>query len=717
MNDRSRSAGRLRPTRSAWARLAVLLLVVAAIGVPVNHLFGYALLLIATVLIFSGEVMLGARRWLAALAAVAFAALLPLAVAPAPIAQGVNIFLPGKPGNVFERGLPPDVYRFMTTEFDALYPPAVRCAPTKWGCWIADGLPSRLYAFAADGVFQHPAYSRNVRTIDFSDPVWLRLGFINDVRYNWATDAPDVHRGDRNKPFWAGLHRWRVTMPWFVMNRFPADYVGGKLCWRGTLLWPGADGHYRTIRHATEACRSIGAADVGGKIFGVAIRPGSLAMKLQPPAFIQARLAAGASAALLAVIAVLLLLIRVHPRDTLRPFVLIGLSLLVIAVMDASFIGGWRPMDGGDDGLFYTGVGRHILEHLLGGNIAAALIGGEKVFYYGGPGLRYLRAAEMIVFGDTNLGYLSLVLLMPMLMLRLFQRFLPDRLAWALALVFTAVPVGEIFGTCFVDYAKWAARGFADPASYILFIAGLLVLLGKAGEGPRDKLAAAFFSALLIALALWVRPVIALATAVILGGAGLAALHGRQWRRLAGMCIGFLPAFGMALHNYVFGGVFVLFSSNTTTSAHTPMPPWDYIGAAKELLALDFHGAHIDQAVVQIVHWLSGPSELAATIPLNLAAVAVVVYVLAAKGRFDPWLRLIALAALAQHLPALFYAPSPRYYFLAWLLTALVCLVWAREIGLPLLLRRYPHLAQPATGRPFAGPLATGLSWLQKITA
>jgi hypothetical protein len=40
------------------------------------------------------------------------------------------------------------------------------------------------------------------------------------------------------------------------------------------------------------------------------------------------------------------------------------------------------------------------------------------------------------------------------------------------------VPVGALFGTSFVDYAKWAARGFADPAAYILFIAALLPLLG-----------------------------------------------------------------------------------------------------------------------------------------------------------------------------------------------------------------------------------------------
>ena len=45
------------------------------------------------------------------------------------------------------------------------------------------------------------------------------------------------------------------------------------------------------------------------------------------------------------------------------------------------------------------------------------------------------------------------------------------------------------------------------------------------------------------------------------GGAGLAALFQSQAARVLGLCLGFLPVLGMALHNYYFGGVFVLFSS------------------------------------------------------------------------------------------------------------------------------------------------------------
>src|SRR4029453_3362296 len=104
-----------------------------------------------------------------------------------------------------------------------------------------------------------------------------------------------------------------------------------------------------------------------------------------------------------------------------------------------------------------------LLPQLIAGDLAGALKGVEPVFYFT-PGLRYLRAAEHLIFGESYLGYLSLVLVLPFLVFALFRRFLPLRWALALIVVFTAVPVGVLFGSSLVQYVKWAARGFADPA-------------------------------------------------------------------------------------------------------------------------------------------------------------------------------------------------------------------------------------------------------------
>ena len=180
-------------------------------------------------------------------------------------------------------------------------------------------------------------------------------------------------------------------------------------------------------------------------------------------------------------------------------------------------------------------------------------------------------------------------------------------------------------------------------------------------------------------------------TGILLAGAGLAALWQAQWRRLAGMCVGFLPVFGMALHNWVYGGVLVLFT--TTGEIAQSMPPRDYVAALAELLRLDFAGEHVRRALAQIGAWLAGPSEWLVMVPLHLAALAVVVRMVFRRAS-DPWLRLTAVAVLAQHSVNLFFLPYPRYYYLTWLLTLLIVAVWLHDEGLAWMRRRWPALAR-----------------------
>ena len=403
-------------------------------------------------------------------------------------------------------------------------------------------------------------------------------------------------------------------------------------------------------------------------------------------------------------------------RRTYLPFLLIGLAILVIAVDDASFLGGVRPFDGGDDGLFYDGVGRIILQKLLAGDIWGAFEGGEKVYYYGGPGLRYFRALEHIVFGESYLGYLSLIFLLPIVVQKVFRRFLPERWSLALVLLFVAVPVGVLFGISFLQYVKWASRGFADPAAYMFFIFALLPIVGVTSAGPSGRIPPAFFGALLLAIAVFMKPIVAPAAAILLGGAGLAALTQRQWPRLAGLCIGFLPVLGMPLHNRVFGHALVLFSTNANDPHLLVMPPSAYLAASRDLLSLDFSG--IWRVFVQIANWLSEPAESYWTIPLNAAGVAILVYVVMRGRTFDPWLRLIGAAALAQHAVALFYrADVARYHFLTWFLTMLVVMAFIQAVGFGWLRQRFPGLSERIAHHPLADRLASGLTRLQRITA
>ncbi len=695
-------------------KLIALALGVAAIGLPINCIGDYALLTVLAIVIFSGEVRAEWLAWLAAAAIVAVVIAGQWLLAPPRFDEGHNVFLPGGP-NALQHGLPAEVYRHLAEEFDKQYPPTQRCGQSVPGCWINGGFPDRAFAFSADGVFHKSDLSRSVTEIDFADPVWLRLGFINEAKYNWYPGS-DVQRTKRDRRFWMGVHRWHLTMPWYEAVRLPAAMVGGELCWHGEVMWEGADEHFSLW--PGDGCRTIEPADAGRRIFGIAIKPDSLAMYLSPPAKVQLLYIANWALVLVAAFGLIVMLVRFKARRLMLPLILIGLSIAVIAVDDASFLGGVRPFDGGDDGLFYDGYGRLILQKLLSLDISGALEGGEKVFYYGGPGLRYFRALEHVIFGESYLGYLTLILLLPFLAYRLFRRFLPERWALMLIFLFVAVPVGMLFGTSFANYVKWAARGFADPAAYILFLAALLPIIGATSSGPNRKFAPAFFGALLLALAVFMKAIVAPAAAVLLGGAGLYSLYLKQWPRLAGLCIGFLPVFSMALHNWYFGHAFVLFSANAEHPLVFVMPPSAYLAAGRELLTLNFSGGTVVRALLQIPNWLTGPSELYAAAPVNAVGVAILIYVVVRGRQFDPWLRLVGAATLAQHAVALFYNGAiGRYYYLTWFLTMLVAMVWAHEAGMGWFKRCYPVMSDRITSHPLSHRLASGLTRLQKVAS
>jgi len=161
-----------------------------------------------------------------------------------------------------------------------------------------------------------------------------------------------------------------------------------------------------------------------------------------------------------------------------------------------------------------------------------------------------------------------------------------------------------------------------------------------------------------------------------------------------------------------------LFSGNATQSDLLVMPLSAYVAAMRELLSLSFSGGAMMRALTQVANWLSGPAESYWTIPLNAAGVAILVYVVLRGRTFDPWLRLIGAAALAQHAVALFYIASvARYHFLTWFLTMVVVMVFMHEVGLVWLRRRYPVLSERIAIHPLAHRLASGLSRLQKISA
>jgi hypothetical protein len=346
----------------------------------------------------------------------------------------------------------------------------------------------------------------------------------------------------------------------------------------------------------------------------------------------------------------------------------------------------------------YEGYTRIMLRALVSGDITEVLRGDESVYYFT-PGFRYFSMLAHIAFGETYLGYLSLVLALPFLVYALFRRFLPERWATVITLGFVATPVGALFGSAFLYYVKWAARGFADSSGYILLLAGMVALIPRADEAKAPPVAAGLCGALLLSAATFVRPNVALAAGVMIAGAVLFSLWQGRLARAGAILVGFATIIVSPVHNWVFGHSTVLFSDNVSQPQTLVMPPSQYFIAASDLLHLHFASDHVIAAIKKLGWWLSGPGNVYATIPLNGAAVAILARVGLLGRRFDPWLRLIALATLLEHGTGICYADWDRYHLVTWLLTALVATVWLDQEGLPWFDRAFPEVRERLASR------------------
>ena len=197
------------------------------------------------------------------------------------------------------------------------------------------------------------------------------------------------------------------------------------------------------------------------------------------------------------------------------------------------------------------------------------------------------------------------------------------------------------------------------------------------------------------------------------GGLGLAALWLRQFPRLIALCVGFLPVFFPLWHNWHFGGVLVPFTTTMTDPLNYVMPPAAYWSAFGELVRLDSAGEYLARAIRQIVALLSGPSESVFMVPIHLLAVGLVLRVAGSK-RYEPMLRLIALAALALALVGLIYVVWPRYHLLLWLLVVLVVTAWVKIEGLALMDRYRPLWRERWMRSAHVARAARAINWLSR---
>jgi len=328
---------------------------------------------------------------------------------------------------------------------------------------------------------------------------------------------------------------------------------------------------------------------------------------------------------------------------------------------------GFRGFAGGDDGLTHEGLGRLIARALLAADWSGALAGGEPVFYFM-PGLRFVRAMESIVFGDTNYLYLAVMVAWPALVFATARTILPA--AWAAtAALLLSLPLGNHVDGSFVEMLKPALQGYPDPMGAVALLASYAVLFAV----PADPLPArrVLGGALLAAFAVALRPNLLLAVIVMMATLALPVARHRGAAGIAAMIGGTGAA---AAHSAAQLGCSATswFSSPARSTPRSPcrrhLP--SMVAPSRPCCRAITGSTDIARVGAQLADWLAGSGSGRRHVVVN--AILLVPVAAAAIVAGPVRLRVLARMALAQHAVLLFFHPFYRYAALAWLMTWLV---------------------------------------------
>jgi hypothetical protein len=667
--------GRYRLRRAGAAVLVLL-----AIGAPVLETWEALCLGIGMLVIVFSVGRPEAWRLLAAALLVLVIVTLKAALPRADIAEGHNAFIVMGEGEPLQQGLPPAIFQDWKEQFDALYP--AESEPSPPFSWRAHhAVPSALFSGSSDAIWRAPKYSRQVDAIGFRTLADFRGGFANDTQFN----------------FWSGQIA-RGMLPFYAMYELTPASVGSELAWKGQVFWQRADDAFEQIVHDDVAGRTIRPEDAGRRVYAAFFpqRDPQLAFELRPS--LTLRLSGWLKVLLTfgGVLGVLVLTVRPRWPGFLRAASTVAVSYLLVTwftlLLGVPFLGkSYPPHNGGDDGLQHDAWGRMMATLAGRGDVIEALKGGEAVYWFT-PGMRYVRMAEKLIFGDTNHLYALLLSCVPLVLFYLMRHFLGTRRAWVATAVFLCMPVGNL---SFLQYVTNARIGYAEAAGAAIFLLGLVTLLrtppGAVGSG-RD-LPVLWASGALLAASMFIRPNFSLAVVWLGAAYTWSAWRCRDARAIIALALGLGLALWMPFHNWYYGGEFVLISKSGATIS-VPLGPRDYLVAVIDAARGQYDTQAVALTSKQVQGWLEGPGfvELYKDALLPFAwvmhAVKVVAllltcwvalgWVMTAGRRGDRDLALVAVAAILAHVPMLFiFATQYRYAMLAWDLCLVVLVVWS----------------------------------------
>ena len=618
--------------------IILLLFIILCFGLPLANWGAFVTILVALYAVFLNKINTKPIMWLISCALLASLLIVKSQIYPPNIEMGEQIY---SPEDIYLKNiLPEDITNMAKNEWDSLkqpfdsYPANSEKTENPW-------------AFSADAFFDNPKMSRTIKSLSFKDRYSLRIGTLNNAKYNY---------------FGSGLGSSGAYYPLIFSFFLPNTMASEKLCWTGKLYIEDNE-RWREYFTQNKKCMTLDKEQWGKdkylKIYAFDFNkniPLSITTKNYRQILIYIL-------SILNAIIILLLLTKLNRED----LTLIALSVISILLYMAdqhyrgghpSSFSGLPYMGRGNDGLTHYSYAREMVESLSHHDIIGWLRGNENIFYMM-PGMRYLLGMTMPFFGESIFGLLLIISLTPITIRSLLKKLFNKKWQIIMFICFFIIPIFEAFGFYQIYLAKYTIEGFGAGIAISALIAAF-ALLWKRDDiiyTNRDLLIIGF----LLAVAISLRPNFLPFVAVLFTGLSLYFIYNKRIQKVIALGIGFSPILLITYHNYFFGNVFVPLTNSATIGNNMRNGPEKWNNCLSSL----------SDSCNQVIHHLS--IWVSYTEPWYIIILLCLIFIIFNK-KMNIIEKLLAVSLIAGHLVFLFYEGVARYSHGIWLLSFILCL-------------------------------------------
>ena len=267
--------------------------------------------------------------------------------------------------------------------------------------------------------------------------------------------------------------------------------------------------------------------------------------------------------------------------ELLYPVSLILILIIISFSNNINFLNTYLYQYPGGDGFLYLYWSNLINQAFIENNFYNFFRGGADVFYWM-PGMRYFVGIEKIIFGNAYYLHLIILSFLPYIFKRLLSIYFSEKVVIILMISFLFVPLMHHMGFSYFQFFRYFTKIFSEPIAYTIFFIGLVRLI-YFYDNKNKFLQTLPLTCLIIVTSCIMRPNLTFSSFFLLIYPLYFLLKNKEYKISITYCISGSVIFLPLIHNYIYGGVFVLFTTAAFTDANIKVSLFDYYNIIKTL--------------------------------------------------------------------------------------------------------------------------------------